>query len=100
MTNEASTYDEFADRVGETFDVASPSGPVGSLTLSECGPRTSGGGYSSYTLTFRGEKDAPLAQGTLAFSAPGLGPVYIFIVPTGTIDDGIQYEAVFNQKED
>ena len=94
------TYDAFNSRVGTNFTAEVAPEGAAQLTLVECTPAQRSGGYVSFTLTFRGAANQPLAQGAFRLSADGFQPTEVFIVPTGATDDGIDYEAVFNQRED
>jgi len=100
VTTDEPGYDSFSGRVGMPFTVELDPDGAATLTLTQCGPLLRAGGYSSYTLTFLGAAGQPLAQGTFVFSADGIDSTPIFIVPIGATTDGIQYEAVFNQRED
>lgn len=94
------TYDAFNSRVGTSFTVeVAPEGSA-LLTLVECTPAQRSGGYVSFTLTFRGAASQPLAQGAFRLTADRFQPTEVFIVPTGATGDGLDYEAVFNQRED
>ena len=93
-------HEALSERVGMPFTVDLDPDGTATLTLTQCSPLLRAGGYSSYTLTFRGAADQPLAQGTFEFSADGIQPSAVFIVPLAATADGILYEAVFNQRED
>ncbi len=40
--------------------------------------------------------DAPISQNTYRVDNAALGSLELFLVPVGQTDDGIQYEAIFN----
>ena len=94
------TYDVFSSRVGTEFTVEVDPEGAAVLTLVQCSPAQRSGGYVSYTLTFRGAVTQPLAQGSFFFTADYFEPTEIFIVPSGATADGIEYEAIFTQRED
>lgn len=93
------TYGDFADRVGETFRLEAPSGPL-PLTLLEAtslargenpGPRR-----SPFSLVFRGPFQPALPQRIWPLEHAALGRLEIFLVPIGPDGGGMRYEAVFN----
>lgn len=93
------TYDDFAALEGHVFAVAVEPDGVAELTLSRCSPPRREHGHVSYTLSFQGSSEQPLAQGTFEFTSEGTAPTAMFIVPTAADGDRIEYEAVFNQEE-
>lgn len=96
------TYDDFADRVGERFEVVRPDGDAVPLTLVGAtlgaqagGPGPSGESRLQFSLDFRGPADPLLAQGTRVLAHDHFGELALFLVPTGLDADGARYEAAF-----
>jgi hypothetical protein len=94
------TCEDFADRVGERFEVAVGEGPALVLELIEAsegaeagGPGPNGQERQQFSLVFRGTPGLP--QGTYRLSHAKLGDLDIFLVPIGSDGDGMQYEAAF-----
>lgn len=54
-------------------------------------------GHECFSLLFRGPAHLPLAQSTYELQHKTLGKPAIFIVPTGSDENGRYYEAVFNR---
>ncbi|MGO4103879.1 hypothetical protein AB4Y63_07995 [Leifsonia sp. YAF41] len=93
------SYPEFAFRVGATFAAAvEPEGTV-ELELVECSPLLTSGGWQSYSLSFRGNANTPLGQGTYIFETDGLEAHALFIVPVRAELLGIIYDAHFTLQE-
>lgn len=102
-------YADFAGRVGSTFAVAAldspgetPADRAGEPTefrLLECSSHVVAGGYSSFSLRFRGPAHGPMAQSIFVFSAPGFATAALFAVPVSADTDGIDYDVTFNQVE-
>ena len=92
-------HGDFAGRVGHPF-TAVTDGVSSRFVLTHCSPPATGGGYSSFTLTFRSGPGHTPAQGTYSFTAPGFGPADIFIVPVGQTAQGTDYHVAFSHRED
>jgi hypothetical protein len=96
------TYDDFAGRVGEPFDVATAVGEPIRLELIEATEGSEPGGTSAdgeerrqFSLVFRGPVDQPLAQGIQSLDHGTLGELVLFLVPIGPDATGMRYEAAF-----
>jgi len=96
------TYDDFADRVGEQFELRGPEGASVSMELAEVtqgaelgGPGPDGQARVQFSLLFKGPSDPVLTQGTRALTHPALGELALFLVPIGADAHGIRYEAAF-----
>jgi hypothetical protein len=100
------TYDQFSERVGETFDVAVGDGRVVPVVLVEAtesseagGPGPDGEQRRQFSLEFRGSAGQVLPQRTYALTHAELGDLELFLVPIGPDkgpdDGGMRYEAVF-----
>jgi hypothetical protein len=94
------TYDHFAGRVGETFELADAEPPGARLVLADATESTEPGGRGpegqerlQFSLVFHG---APfLSQGTYRLAHAELGELELFLVPIGRDVDGTRYEAAF-----
>jgi hypothetical protein len=96
------TYDHFAQRAGERFDVALTHRPLASLELVEAtegelpgGQGPDGQERKQFSVVFRGELAPVLPQGTYHFSHAAVGAFDLFIVPIGPDSEGMRYEAAF-----
>src|SRR5690606_16537259 len=96
----APTYEALKAQVGSTFHVEVAPAGTALLTLTRCTERQRSGDYLSYTVTFTGSADQPLAQGTFRFVGDGMDAIDIFIVPITATTGTIEYEAVFNELGD
>ena len=88
------TLDDFADRVGQAFDVETEAGPV-SLSLAAAtalppSPREGG----SFRLEFEGPLQPELEQRIYRFRLDR-GPADIFLVPIARTESAMLYEAIF-----
>lgn len=93
-------YETFEDRIGEAFTVQTASDPgepleVVLVELHEHA-RSESGTRLSFSAVFEGPISRPLAQGTYEFSG-GEESFALFIVPIGTTEDRLRYEAVFTR---
>ena len=93
------THADFADRVGEEFEVPD-AGLV--LALAEAtessepgGPGPEGRTRNQFSLVFTGPLDRAMTQGTVRVVHPDLGEQHLFLVPLGPEGDAMRYEAAF-----
>jgi hypothetical protein len=104
------TYDRFAPRVGEVFEVGVGAGPTVCMVLSDASESAEPGGRGpegqerlQFSLVFRGPATPALPQGTYRLTHPELGELAMFLVPLGPDPrgdgpgdaQGMRYEAVF-----
>lgn len=97
------TFDMFAPRVGETFDVSvgesRTSVPMVLVDATESsepgGTGPDGQQRLQFSLVFRDAQRAVLPQGTYRLTHAELGVLDVFLVPIGPDAEGMQYEAVF-----
>jgi hypothetical protein len=96
------TYDDFADRVGERFDVAVTDGEALRMELVEVtesseagGPGPAGEQRRQFSLVFRGPAAPVLAQGSHRLTHDDLDDLELFLVPLGPDAEGMRYEAAF-----
>jgi hypothetical protein len=91
------TFDIFRQLAGRDFRLHLDDGRLVPMILAGCG--ATGGGDTSFSLTFRAGPDAPAEQATYLVSADGFGPAAIFLVPVARTSEpaGLEYQAVFNR---
>jgi hypothetical protein len=94
------TYEDFSDRVGQSFTVLGLGEIALDLTLEEAQPlpeRMRGpGARPGFSLVFVGHPDLLLGQQIHRLEHPELGELEIFLTPVGRNARAISYEAVFN----
>jgi hypothetical protein len=96
------TYDHFAQRRGQRFEVAVAEGPALDLELIEAtqgglpgGRGPDGQERMQFSVIFRGTAEPVLPQGTYQLTHAQLGELELFIVPIGADAEGVRYEAAF-----
>jgi hypothetical protein len=95
------TYDDFGDRVGEQFEVATADGALLIELIEVTGSDVAGGTgpdgvqRAQFSLVFRGPADPVLSQGTVALTHAAMGELVLFLVPLGSDATGMRYEAAF-----
>lgn len=98
MSRELPSQADFLRVVGDAFEAEDSAGlPIG-LTLISCSDEVRSGGYSSFSLGFRGD-DTVREQGIFELRHPTLGAMQIFLVPTRADAAGTEYTASFNSLE-
>lgn len=97
------TYDLFAPRVGEAFDVGVAGGTRSvPMVLADASESSEPGGTGpdgqqrrQFSLVFRGSLAPVLPQGTYRVVHRDLGDLDLFLVPIGPDAEGMRYEAAF-----
>lgn len=96
------THEDFADRVGETFDLALTDGGPLVLTLQQAvvsplrgGAGPDGTARQQFSLVFTGPPSPLLPQATWQLTHAELGSFETFLVPLGPAEDAMRYEAVY-----
>ncbi|HEX3407321.1 MAG TPA: hypothetical protein VHS81_08805 [Caulobacteraceae bacterium] len=93
-------FEDFADRVGETFTVLGLGeiAPVLTLTTADLLPIHPGGPAMRppFSLIFDGPSDLLLLQRTYDIENAGGGQVTVFMVPVGRTAEAITYQVIFN----
>ena len=90
--------DDFAPHVDAAFEMQTPAGAVPlKLVNADGGPEAVKGGREggSFSLQFVAPQGRWLPQGTYPVKHPTLGTIEIFLVPSGAVQDGHGYHAVF-----
>ncbi|MEO8373937.1 MAG: hypothetical protein ABI471_01840 [Sphingomonas bacterium] len=99
MVADTLTYEDFEPHLGSAFTVISEDVPSTTFTLTEAKQLKSMQNIERprepFSLLF--EAPAPLfPQRLYSFSHGALGEREIFIVPIAKVENGFQYEAIFN----
>lgn len=89
-------HPEWAALEGAELRAVDEAGVERTLALHSVSPAGDAGGWSSYTLAFRGGVDFPAAQQTYRLTGPGVDEL-VFLVPVARDAEGIALEAVFAQ---
>ena len=96
------TYEHFAGRVGERFDVTAGDGEGLALELVDATQGSEPGGRGpdgqerlQFAVVFRGPADRVLPQGIRTLAHPELAELDLFLVPIGPDAEGMRYEAAF-----
>ena len=90
--------DDFAPHVDAAFEMQTPAGAVPlRLVNADAGGEAVKGGREggSFSLQFVAPQGRWLPQGTYPVKHPTLGTIEIFLVPSGAVQDGHGYHAVF-----
>jgi hypothetical protein len=89
---------DFAPHLNEAFEMQTPAGAVPLKLVhadAEGGAVKGGRDGGSFSLQFVAPQGRWLPQGTYPVKHPTLGTIEIFLVPTGAVQDGHGYHAVF-----
>jgi len=97
MSPELPAHADFLSVVGDVFEATDAAGSF-TLTLITCSDEIRSGGYSSFSLGFRGDETVR-EQATFELRHPTLGTLQIFLVPTRADAAGTEYTASFNSLE-
>jgi hypothetical protein len=90
--------DDFAPHLDAAFEMQTPAGAVPlKLVNADAGGEAVKGGRDggSFSLQFIAPQGRWLPQGTYPVKHPTLGTIEIFLVPSGAVQDGHGYHAVF-----
>ncbi|MET0854730.1 MAG: hypothetical protein ABWY30_08865 [Microterricola sp.] len=98
MSHELPSHADFLSVVGDVFEAGDSTGLPFGLTLVSCSDELRSGGYSSFSLGFRGDATVH-GQATFELRHPTLGTLQIFLVPTRADAAGTEYTASFNSLE-
>jgi hypothetical protein len=90
------TASDFSPHVGDRFRLHVDDDTTRDVELIEVEEGDPAGhGRAPFSLVFRGPTEPILPQQIYRFDHGELGTLEIFIVPIGTDEDGVRYEAVF-----
>lgn len=99
-----SKTNEFSPYLGDQFEIISPEGDFQEVTLKEVADRSSSVNTGNarvqqecFSLLFQGDIEKPLVQSTYSFRHREMGTFALFIVPVGSDNSGMKYEAVINR---
>ncbi len=95
------TKSDFDGYLGETFLVHHGAPDPLEMLLIEVtalasAPAAASGRREPFSLLFRGPNDAALDQGIYGIEHAGIGTLDLFLVPVGSDQQGMRYEAIFN----
>lgn len=97
MSQELPSHADFLRLVGDVFEATDAAGSF-PLTLISCSDELRSGGYSSFSLGFRGDETVR-EQATFELRHSEFGTLQIFLVPTRADAAGTEYTASFNSLE-
>ncbi len=96
------THGDFADRLGETFDLTLADGDHLVLTLQQAAISPLSGGTGpdgtprqQFSLVFTAPPTPLLPQATWRLTHADLGSFETFLVPLGSAGEAMRYEAVY-----
>jgi hypothetical protein len=92
-------FEDFEDKISQTFTINEDGFPATALTLTEAEllpPRVTPGGRPPFSLIFVAKDDRVLPQRLYRIEQAGLGTIALFLVPVGRDAAGVQYQALFN----
>ena len=87
----------FLEWQGELFDLPTSDGGTVTLTLASVQVMSAPRGYETFSITFFGPEERPLAQDTYQFTRTGADPIDLFVVPVAQDADGLHYQAIVNR---
>lgn len=99
MTTKQLVFEDFKDKVGESFALAEQNVPAISLTLAEAQPLRypiMQGVRPPFSLIFVAQHPIILPQRLYRLEHEALGALSIFLVPVGRDARGVNYQATFN----
>lgn len=98
MNDRQLVFEDFADKVGDTFVISEEGAPA--LTLKEATPLNPELGLKGvrppFSLSFLAADPRILPQRLYRVQHPRLGEVAIFLVPSAKDAEGVSYHATFN----
>ncbi len=93
-------FEDFADKVGQTFTIGFSDAPAVVLSLAEAellkGRHSPVKGRQPYSLIFVGQSEQMLPQRMYWLEHATLGQIELFLVPVGKDARGFQYQSLFN----
>lgn len=100
MSERELVYEDFADKVGETFTIVEAGFPAVPLTLTEAellkARHLPPNGRPPFSLIFVADTPQMLEQRLYCLAQEKMGPNTIFLVPIGRDQRGFLYQALFN----
>ena len=91
------TRSEFSQQVDSVFRASMADGSMIPMRLSRFDEHVVNATQENYSLLFQAPVDAPAVQNTYRLDHDVLGKMDLFLVPVKKDEDGLYYEAVFNQ---
>ena len=100
MTERVLRFEDFEDKVGQTFTIAEAGLPAVPLTLVEANLLLTHppppGGRPPFSLIFLFKDQGMLPQRLYQITHDAFGTIALFLVPVAKNANGIQYQALFN----
>jgi hypothetical protein len=100
MIDRPLVFEDFTDKVGDTFAISEEGVPALALTLKEANALNPAWGLEGvrppFSLKFLAADPQVLPQRLYRLQHPRLGEVAIFLVPSGKDAEGVSYHATFN----
>lgn len=100
MVDRQLVFEDFADKVGDTFAISEEGAPAIALTLKEAKPLDPAWGLKGvrppFSLSFFAIDPNVLPQRLYRLHHSDLGEVTIFLVPSAKDAEGVRYHATFN----
>ncbi len=88
---------DFDTATNSQFRIISDAGPTGDLLLERFVDVSSNADYENFSLLFRAPVDLPPEQRIYRLEHEVLGQMDIFLVPVKLDENGLYFEAIFNQ---
>lgn len=100
MTDKQLLFEDFADKVGSSFQIREQELSGMSLVLREAEPLNPAmglrGARPPFSLIFVGKDPRVLPQRIYRLDHEQLGELAVFLVPVGKDAEGVNYQATFN----
>jgi len=100
MTERVLRFEDFGDKVGQTFTITEAGLPEVPLTLVEAdllrAHALPPSGRPPFSLIFLFKDQGTLPQRLYQITHDTLGTITLFLVPVGRNANGLQYQALFN----
>lgn len=89
--------EQFSEQVHSIFKTDIGEGRIVDFELDEFTPGVFNSDHDSFSLIFRAPADVPPVQHIYRMEHASLGAMDLFLVPIKQNDEGLYFEAVFNQ---
>jgi hypothetical protein len=100
MSDRQLVFEDFSDKVGDTFEISEEGWPAIPLTLTEATPLNPAHGMPNvrppFSLIFVVDASHAIPQRLYRLAHEAMGDLTIFLVPVGKDAEGLKYQATFN----